>query len=143
MGNCCFCELVWANWTMLTIQTLTCCPELHLYVHLYDDVAPWIFPLYKITSQAKGLVEFTEQSFSHLCLEIEVAHYRWAFCPLGLRSCLISHIHIYSTKEMLKLINFISLCDRKDCNLENVLSVPPCTFSSLSSCSLQLALHGL
>lgn len=26
---------------------------------------------------------------------------------------------------MLKLINFISLCDRKDCNLENVLSVPP------------------
>jgi len=31
---------------------------------------------YKITAQAKGLVEFTEQSFSRLCLEIEVAHYR-------------------------------------------------------------------
>ncbi len=56
---------------------------------------------------------------------------------LGLRSCLILHIHIYSTKKMLKLINFISLCDRKDCNLENVLSVSSALFFLL------LALHSL
>lgn len=112
---------------MLTCQTLTR-SELHLYVYLYDDVTSWSVSFYKITVQAKGLVEFTEQSFSRLCLEIGLhitEHEWWALCPLGLRSCLILHIHIYSTKEMLKLINFISLCDRKDCNLENVLSVPP------------------
>lgn len=83
-----------------------------------------------IKSQRRQKVLLNLQS-NHLVVCVQrlrlhiTEHERWAFCPQGLRSCLILHIHIYSTKEMLKLINFISLCDRKDCNLENVLSVPP------------------